>query len=250
MEVAGWRGHEWAGPQSGQRRVRTGAGLRSQVSQVFVEKLYRTRSPRALLRSWPTNEMSAFKPQAQDDRPPDPPNSPPPHLLTSKDSQQPGWGQEGTSCPDSGREGRVPGTHIVPPASPLVLPQVQVTGSSKKSRLTAAWSQGLGGGRQKGRENEIWTRGHTERNRSKTDRVEKERQTDRKDKQGRGHRKRSRRHKVQPEGDRGRPEQTDPQRRQGQTERDMLVRSGLDEGKEGLNTTQIPSWGCRADMQG
>lgn len=33
--------------------VHTGAGLRSQRCQVLAEKLYRTRSPRALLRSWP-----------------------------------------------------------------------------------------------------------------------------------------------------------------------------------------------------
>lgn len=85
-------------------------------------------------------KKSAFKPQPQEDRRPDPSNSPSSRLLTSKDSQQPRWGQEGTSCPNSGREGRVPGTHIVPPASPLVLPQVQVTGSPKEPRLTAAWS--------------------------------------------------------------------------------------------------------------
>lgn len=54
-------GREWAGPQPGQRRIRTGAGLRSQDSQVFVEKLYRTRSPRALLRSWPANEEECFQ---------------------------------------------------------------------------------------------------------------------------------------------------------------------------------------------
>lgn len=68
------------------------------------------------------------------------------HLLTSKNSQQPRWGQEGTSSPNSGRKGRVPSTHVVPPASPLVLPQVQVTGASQEARLTEAWSQGLGQG--------------------------------------------------------------------------------------------------------
>lgn len=129
-EYQGVGGREWAGPQPGQRRVHTGAGVRSQDSQVFVEKLYRTRSPRALLRSWPADEVR-FKrwPQA-DRRPPDPPSSPSPHLHTSKDSQQPWWGQEGTGCPNSGREGGVTGTHTVPPTSSLVLPQVQVTGSS------------------------------------------------------------------------------------------------------------------------
>lgn len=39
----------------------------------------------------------------------------------------------------------------MPPASPLVLPQVQVTGTSQEARLTAAWSQGLGGRGHKGR---------------------------------------------------------------------------------------------------
>lgn len=36
--------------------VHTGAGLRSQRSQVLAEKLYSTRSPRALLRSWPMKD--------------------------------------------------------------------------------------------------------------------------------------------------------------------------------------------------
>lgn len=75
-------------------------------------------------------------------------------LLTSKYSQQPRRGQEGTSCPNTGREGGVPSTHVVPPASPLVLPQVQVTGTSQEARLTAAWSQGLGGRGHKGRDRE------------------------------------------------------------------------------------------------
>lgn len=66
-----------------------------------------------------------------------------PQLLTSKNSQQPRWGQEGTGCSNTGRESRVSGTHIVPPASPLVLPQVQVTGVAQEARLTAARSQGL-----------------------------------------------------------------------------------------------------------
>lgn len=39
--------------QEGRVGVYTGAGLRSQCSQVLAEKLYSTRSPRALLRSWP-----------------------------------------------------------------------------------------------------------------------------------------------------------------------------------------------------
>lgn len=45
---------EWAGDSRQDRGgVHTGAGLRSQRSQVLAEKLYSTRSPRALLRSWP-----------------------------------------------------------------------------------------------------------------------------------------------------------------------------------------------------
>lgn len=83
-------------------------------------------------------------------RPPDPRYSP--YLLTSKNCQQPRWGQEGASCSNTGREGRVPSTHVVPPASPLVLPQVQVTGTSQEARLTAAWSQGLWGRRHKDRD--------------------------------------------------------------------------------------------------
>lgn len=78
------------------------------------------------------------------------------------------------------------------------------------------------------------------------DRQGRKRETDRQKGQARGHRKRSRRHKVQPEGDRGRPEQTDPQRRQGQTERDMLVRSGLDEGKEGSKHNTDPKLGVQS----
>lgn len=39
--------------RQGRGGVHTGAGLRSQRSQVLAEKLYSTRSPRALLRSWP-----------------------------------------------------------------------------------------------------------------------------------------------------------------------------------------------------
>lgn len=138
--------------------------------------MYRTRSPRALLRSWPADEVNALKPLPQADRPPDPPSSPSPHLLTSKDSQQPWWGQEGTSCPNSGREGRVSGTHTVPPTSPLVLPQVQVTGSSQESRFTAAWSQGLGGRGQRGRERKRDMGRRTLRKKQSQDRVEKERQ--------------------------------------------------------------------------
>lgn len=41
---------------------RTGAGLRSQRSQVLAEKLYRTRSPRALLRSWPVEGQTGSTP--------------------------------------------------------------------------------------------------------------------------------------------------------------------------------------------
>lgn len=90
-------------------------------------------------------EADRLKPWPQAARPPDPRHAS--HLLTSKHGQQPRRGQEGTSRPDSGREGRVPGTHIVPPASALVLPQVQVTGTSQEARLTTAWSQGLTGHR-------------------------------------------------------------------------------------------------------
>lgn len=79
------------------------------------------------------------------------------HLLTSENSQQPRWGQEGPGCPDTGREGGVPGTHVVPPASPLVLPQVQVTGASQETRLTAARSQGLGGRGHTGRDRQTET---------------------------------------------------------------------------------------------
>lgn len=45
---------DWAGAsRKGRGGVHTGAGLRSQRSQVLAEKLYSTRSPKALLRSWP-----------------------------------------------------------------------------------------------------------------------------------------------------------------------------------------------------
>lgn len=45
---------QWTGAsRQGGSRVHTGAGLRSQRSQVLAEKLYSTRSPRALLRFWP-----------------------------------------------------------------------------------------------------------------------------------------------------------------------------------------------------
>lgn len=45
---------EWAGAsRQGRGGIHTGAGLRSQRSQVLAEKLYSTRSPKALLRSWP-----------------------------------------------------------------------------------------------------------------------------------------------------------------------------------------------------
>lgn len=76
------------------------------------------------------------------------------HLLTSKNSQQPRRGQEGASCPNTGREGGVPSTHVVPPASPLVFPQVKVTGTSQEARLTATRSQRLGGRGHKDRERE------------------------------------------------------------------------------------------------
>lgn len=57
--VAGVGGGAWLGLSGASRRgrggVHTGAGFRSQRCQVLAEKLYRTRSPRALLRSWPVD---------------------------------------------------------------------------------------------------------------------------------------------------------------------------------------------------
>ena len=49
-------------PWRGRGGVRTGAGLRSQRSQVLAEKLYRTRSPSARLRSWPVERRTVSGP--------------------------------------------------------------------------------------------------------------------------------------------------------------------------------------------
>lgn len=132
------------GPYRGRTQVPALPGVGREVVQDEV-----TQGPVEVLAC---GEVDSLRPWPQAARPLDPRLIS--HLLTSENSQQPRWGQEGTSRPDTGGEGGVTGTHVVPPASPLVLPQVQVTGASQETRLTEAWSQGLEGRGHKGRDRE------------------------------------------------------------------------------------------------
>lgn len=124
-------------PEEGPYRSRTQVPVLPGVSREVVQD----EVTQGLVEILACAGISGLKPQPWVARPLD--TTRPPNLLTSKNSQQSWWGQKGTSCPNTSREGRVPSTHIVPPASPLVLPQMQVAGTSQEARLTAAWSQGL-----------------------------------------------------------------------------------------------------------
>lgn len=144
---------------------------------MFVEKLYRTRSPRALLRSWPADEVSTLKPWPQADRPPDKLTFSPSAYLQRQPAALAGTGRH--QLPQFGQRRRGPRhSHCAtnqPPGSPTSAGHRLVPGIQAHSGMVPG-SGRKGTKRQREKKTEVWVIEHTERNRTKTDSVEEERQ--------------------------------------------------------------------------